>query len=80
MAKEEGVVKASRALNVSQTSLYKWTHMLDSLGESALDTRKADQTSREHARLLAENRMLKQIIADKELRLVIQDELLKKNR
>lgn len=80
MANTEGVAKACRHFNVSQTSFYKWKAKLESLGESALETRGSDQLSKQNAQLLSENRMLKQIIADKELKLMIQEALLKKSR
>jgi len=80
MANTEGVAKACRHFNVSQTSFYKWKRKLEGLGESALENRGGDQLSRQNAQLLSENRMLKQIIAEKELKLMIQDELLKKSR
>jgi len=78
MADTEGIAKASRHFNVSQTSLYKWKQKLESLGESALESRGGDQLSKQNAQLLRENRMLKQIIAEKELQLMIQQALLKK--
>jgi len=80
MANTEGMANASRHFNVSQTSLYKWKQKVESLGESALENHGGDQLSRKNAQLLSENRMLKQIIAEKELKLMIQDELLKKSR
>lgn len=79
MANTEGMAKASRHFNVSQTSLYKWKHKFESLGESALENRGTDQLSKQNAQLLSENRMLKQIVADKELQLMIQQTLLKKS-
>ena len=79
MANTEGMAKASRHYHVSQTSLYKWKQKFESLGESALDKRGADQLSKQNAQLLSENRMLKQIVADKELQLMIQQALLKKS-
>ena len=80
MASTEGVAKACRHYNVSQTSFYKWKAKLESVGESALESRGGDQLRKQNAQLLSENRMLKQIIAEKELKLMIQDELLKKSR
>jgi len=80
MANMEGVAKACRHFNVSQTSFYKWKRKLEGLGEAALENRGGDQLSSQNAQLLSENRMLKQIIADKELKLMIQQALLKKNR
>lgn len=79
MANTEGMAEASRHFNVSQTSLYKWKQKFESLGESALEKRGADQLSKQNAQLLSENRMLKQIVADKELQLMIQQALLKKS-
>ena len=79
MANTEGITKASRHFNVSQTSLYKWKQKLESVGEYALENRGGDQLSKQNAQLLSENRMLKQIIAEKELQLMLQQALLKKN-
>lgn len=79
MADTDGVAKASRHYNVSQTSLYKWKQKLASVGESALVPRGGDEVSKENAKLLVENNLLKQIIAEKELELKIQNTLLKKS-
>src|SRR5690625_4719469 len=79
MARTEGIAKASRHSNVSQTSLYKWKQKFESLGESALENWGSDQLSSRSAQRLCENRMLTQIIAEKELKLMIQEALLKKN-
>lgn len=75
----ERMAKASRHFNVSKTRLYKWKHKLETIGESALEKQGENQLSRQNAQLLSENRMLKQIIVDKELKLMIQQALLKKN-
>lgn len=79
MANTEGMSKASRHFNVSQTSLYKWKRKFESLGETALENHGGDQLSKQNAQLISENRMLKQIVADKELQLMIQQALLKKS-
>lgn len=79
MASTEGMAKASRHFDVSQTSLYKWKHKLETIGESALEKQGENQLSRQNAQLLSENRMLKQIIADIELKLMIQQALLEKS-
>lgn len=79
--KREGLVKTTRAYGVSSTSIYKWQRDYDTGGIDGLsaDTRQGQsQEQLELARLRRENAQLKTLVADKELRLLIQEEMLKK--
>jgi transposase-like protein len=79
MAKAEGFVKASLHYQVSQTSLYKWRDKLETVGETGLEKNNQSELRRENKKLMDENLQLKQIIAEKELRLRIQEAVLKKS-
>lgn len=79
MYKKEGISATCRYFNVSMTTFYKWKEKFESLGESAFDEKDKSHLSKDNQRLIDENKRLKQIIADKELKLMIQDELLKKS-
>lgn len=80
-AKIHSVLKASREFSVSSPSIYKWMDAYDTKGESGLKGQKKDKSeSLENKRLKRENDELKKIIAEKELRIRIQEAMLKKSR
>ena len=80
-SKTNGVTKASREYNVSSGSIYKWRDAYEKEGESGLSKSKGtDSTALENRRLKRENDALKKLVAEKELRLRIQEEMLKKSR
>lgn len=78
LAKSEGVTKASRQLNISPTMVYRWRDRFEALGEAGLGPSEKTEMGREIDRLVNENKALKEIIAEKELRLRVQDALLQK--
>jgi putative transposase len=78
LAKTEGVTKAARQLSVSPTMVYRWRDKVEALGEEGLGPSDKTEMGRELDRLARENRALKEIIAEKELKLRIQDALLQK--
>ena len=80
--KVHGSSKASRKYEVSAVSIGKWykqyeAHGIEGLSGKASSIPKADL---EYDRLLAENRELKAIVAEKELHIRIQGAMLKKSR
>lgn len=78
--KLHGATKASREFNVSVGSIYKWREAYESEGASGLSkSKKEDSALIENRRLKRENDELKKLVAEKELRLRIQDEMLKKS-
>ena len=78
--KLHGATKASREFNVSIGSIYKWREAYESEGVSGLSkSKKVDTALIENRRLKRENDELKKIVAEKELRLRIQAEMLKKS-
>ena len=80
-AKTHGNVKASREYEVSVNSIYNWQAAYEAHGEEGLKrANKASAESEEIRRLRRENQQLKEIVAEKELRLRIKDELLKKSK
>ena len=79
--KENGLSRTVREYNVSQTSIYKWRDILEAEGPSGLENTRVKQTEldSELLRLQRENKELKAIVAEKELQLRIQGEMLKKS-
>lgn len=78
--KLHGATKASREFNVSSASIYKWREAYESEGLSGLSkSKKTDASLIENRRLKRENDELKKLVAEKELRIRIQDEMLKKS-
>ena len=78
-----GPTKASREYGVSTTSINKWVTLYESHGENGLEGRREtieNISKQELNKLRRENEQLKQIIAEKELRLRIQEDLLKKSQ
>lgn len=80
LLKKEGIGKASRQLEVSSTTLYKWQALLDQKGEQGLIEKAGSAKNPELERLQRENRELKMLVAEKELTIRVQSELLKKTR
>ena len=79
---QHGPTLSSREYGVSLTSINKWITAFEMHGEGGLESRHKithDLSSQEVKKLRRENEQLKQIIAEKELRLRIQEDLLKKN-
>ena len=79
LMKESGVGKASRQLNISCTTLYKWRDHFQSNGEQGLIQKAILDKNPELEKLKKENNQLKMIVAEKELIIRVQNELLKKS-
>jgi len=78
LLKKLGPAETSRRVGTSPTSLYKWLDQYEKYGEFGLKSKAKENKDKELLRLERENTALKQLLADKELRIRIQDELLKK--
>lgn len=79
--KLHGSTRASREFNVSVTSILKWKKAFDRHGESGLEGKQeAPLLSKELKELSRENERLKKLVAEKELTIMIQKEMLKKSR
>lgn len=75
-----GMARATREHEVSATSIYKWKKLYESEGEDSLSGKSTSkEDSAELKRLRRENDELKKIVAEKELSLRIQSEMLKKS-
>ena len=77
--KKEGVGQASRQLGVSTTTLYKWRDSFEEKGEHGLTRKQGQHKDPDFERLKRENRELKMLVAEKELVIRVQSELLKKS-
>ena len=85
--KQHGLLKTSKEYEVSSTSIYKWSALYESSGElgissptSIVKSSMSKSEQEELRRLRRENDELKKIVAEKELRLRIKEEMLKKSR
>lgn len=80
---QHGAARTIREYAISVTSIYKWKAAFDTKGEAGLQSMSKyalSEEGEELRRLRRENQQLKNLVADKELRLQIQAELLKKSR
>jgi len=77
-----GATKTAREFGVSAGSIYNWHEAYEENGEAGLlNGKKKEQTESDEIRALKrENDQLKKLVAEKELRLRIQQEMLKKSR
>ena len=80
--KIHGTTKASRHFGVSNVSIGKWLSLYDEHGFAGLSGKQKSNSQAidyEKIRLEKENKALKAIVAEKELQLRIQAEMLKKS-
>ncbi|NNE32249.1 MAG: transposase [Winogradskyella sp.] len=76
-----GATKTSREFGVSPGSIYNWNEAYEEHGEAGLSGKhKKPSESDELRAVKRENDELKKLVAEKELRLRIQEEMLKKSR
>ena len=73
-----GVVIGCRKYNLSRTLYYDWLERYNAHGLEGLEDRRAKNMGAQLKRLEKENRILKELLADKELESKMKDELLKK--
>ncbi len=76
-AENGDVVEVCRKHNVSTATYYNWKKKFDSQGEAGLKVN-YDNRSKELKEAEEENRLLRKLLADKEVELEVQRELLKK--
>lgn len=79
LLKKEGISKASRQLEISVTTLYKWQSQFERNGENGLSQKQNGKRDLELDKLKKENRELKLLVAEKELTIRVLNELVKKN-
>ena len=79
LMKKEGVGKTSRQLEISSTTLYKRERHFDEHGEKGLMSKLISDRNPELEKLKKENHELKMLVAEKELIIRVQNELLKKS-
>ena len=75
---KEGVLKTCRLYEVGTTTYYDWKKKFELDGIEGLKNKKNPKIDPEFNKLLKENRLLKNIIADKELEIRIKNDLIKK--
>lgn len=73
-----GVVAGCRKHNVSKQMYYYWLDRYNASGLEGLEDRRGKDMDAQVKRLEKENRILKELLAEKELESKLKDELLKK--
>lgn len=73
-----GVVAGCRKHNIAARTYYDWLDKYNAGGIDALERRKPEAPDAELKQLRKENRLLKEMLAEKELEARLKDELLKK--
>jgi len=73
-----GVTVGCRKYNIGKAQYYYWLDRYNAHGLEGLEDRRAKNMSGELKRLEKENRLLKELLAEKELESKMKDELLKK--
>jgi putative transposase len=73
-----GVTIGCRKYNIAKTLYYDWIDRYNAHGLEGLEDRRAKNMNAQFKRLEKENRILKELLAEKELESKMKDELLKK--
>ncbi|MCK5840375.1 MAG: transposase [Bacteroidales bacterium] len=73
-----GVVAGCRRYGVEPSTYYTWLEKYQAHGIEGLEDRRGKQSEAALKRLEKENKILKEILAEKDLELKMKDELLKK--
>ena len=73
-----GVVAGCRNYNVDPTTYYSWLERYQAHGLEGLEDRRGKNSEAAMRRLEKENKLLKEMLAEKEMELKMKDELLKK--
>lgn len=73
-----GVVAGCRKHNIDPSTYYKWLDKYNASGIEGLEDRRGRNNDLLLKRVEKENRLLKEILAEKDLELKMKDELLKK--
>lgn len=73
-----GVTVGCRKHNISKTMYYEWVERYNASGLAGLEDRRRIHNDALVKRLEKENRMLKELVAEKELESRMKDDLLKK--
>lgn len=73
-----GVVVGCRKYDIARTLYYDWLTKYEASGLEGLEDRRGKNMDAQVKRLEKENRMLKELLAEKELESKLKDELLKK--
>lgn len=77
-ASEQGVLKTLEKHGIYPATYYSWKQKLRSMGEEGLDYGMTKAHLKRIRSLEKENRLLRELVADKELEGKLKDELLKK--
>ena len=77
-ASEQGVTKTLKKYGIYSATYYSWKEKLSSMGEEGLDYGMTKALLKRIRELEKENKLLKELVAEKELEGKLKDELIKK--
>lgn len=78
--RQNSISEAVRKYGVSNVSIYKWETVIEESGISGFDSKKPVKTNTDFNKLKRENERLMRMVAEKEVIISIQNDLLKKKR
>lgn len=78
--RQHGMAKTVREFEVSNVSIYNWEKILVESGSEGFTSKSLNKTNPELRKLKRENERLLRIVAEKELVISIQKDLLKKSK
>ncbi len=77
-ASEQGVTKTLEKYGIFPATYYSWKEKLNTMGEEGLDYGMTKAHLKRIRELEKENKLLKELVAEKELESKLKDELIKK--
>jgi transposase-like protein len=78
--RQNSISEAVRKYDVSNVSIYKWEKVIEESGVEGFSSIKASKTSADFNKLKRDNERLMRLVAEKEVIISIQNDLLKKKR
>lgn len=78
--RQHSISEAVRKYNVSNVSIYKWEKIIEESGTAGFTIKESSKTNADFNKLKRDNERLMRLVAEKEVIISIQNDLLKKKR
>ena len=78
--RQHSISEAVRKYSVSNVSIYKWGKIIEEAGIDGFSTKEPSKTNADFNKLKRDNERLMRLVAEKEVIISIQNDLLKKKR
>jgi transposase-like protein len=78
--RQHSISEAVRKFNVSNVSIYKWEKIIEESGTTGFSIKESSKTNADFNKLKRDNERLMRLVAEKEVIISIQNDLLKKKR